>query len=93
MGCLLPLTGSDGRAAVPSHGPPGQGGELSEDGLCLHPQKVLCQGCLLSLLLVPAHVLFQLLEEACGARTVGAGWSLGSVWGASPGLRVNKVSG
>lgn len=64
MGCLLPLPGSDRRAAVPSHGPPGQLGELRESGLCLHPQKVLRQGCLLSVLLVPAHVLLQLLEEA-----------------------------
>lgn len=92
MGHLVTLPGSDRRAAVPSHGPPGQGGELGEDRLCLHPQTVLRQGRLLSVLLVPAQILLQLLEEACGARmAAGAGWSPGSA-GGGPGLRV-KVSG
>lgn len=77
MGCLLLLLESDRRADVPSHGPPGQQGELSEGGLCLHSQKMLRQGCLLPVLLVPNHVLFELLEEACE----GGSWSLGSAGG------------
>lgn len=64
-GCLLPLPGSDRGAAVPSRAPPGQLGEVGEDGLCLHPQKVLGQGCLLPALHVSAHLLLQLLEETC----------------------------
>lgn len=91
MGCLLALPGSDYRAAVPSHGPPGQQGKLSEDRLCLHPQEVLCQGCLLPLFLVPAHVLLYLLEEACEGQDGGCQIESGPE-GRAPGLR-EKVSG
>lgn len=67
-GHLSPLPGSGRGAAVPSRGlllqrwPRGQAGE---GGLCLHPQQVLRQGCLLPALLVATQLLLQLLEEAC----------------------------
>lgn len=91
MGCLLPVPESNRRAAVPSRGPPGQQGELGEGRLSLHPQQVLRQGCLLSVFPVPAHVLLQLLEEACEGQD-GGWWIEPGPDGGAPGLRERSLA-